>query len=346
MNKIQFAIQNNYDCTIEFLRGGIAATIPKLIKQGSKYPFLVVDEAICQSYPDLIANIKAPILRLKGGEDIKTFSTVEKITIFLQENSCRRYDSLLVIGGGCLGDVAGFSASIYKRGIEWFFFPTTLLSQVDSSIGGKVAINTAYGKNQLGAFWPPRQVYICPAFLKTLESRQYNAGMAEVIKIASFAKGNLLTVLQEAAPVGTLTLIKLAVQAKLNIVKDDWFEVKGGTRVALNFGHTIGHGLEKTVPDLLHGEAVALGMLAELHLARSLGEDVFDPKIIEEQLYRFGLPTRYTQMLSKVRIQKFLDALNQDKKNIDNNLSFVVPGADKSIKRFALCIDQLKRILF
>lgn len=346
MNKIQFTIQNSHDCKINFLKGEVVATVPKLIKQQFKCPFLIIDESICQFHPDLLKNIKAPILTLKSGEDIKTFSIVEKIANFLQENFCRRDDSLLVIGGGSLGDVAGFAASIYKRGMEWFFFPTTLLSQVDSSIGGKVAINTLYGKNQLGAFWPPRQVYICPAFLYSLGLRQYNAGMAEIIKVAPFAKGKLLSILQEASSPEIQTLIELAVQAKLDIIGNDWFEARGGTRIALNFGHTIGHGLEKTVPNLLHGEAVALGMLSELYLARSIGEETFCCEIIKELLQRFGLPTEFLQLLSRVQPQKFLNVLIQDKKNVDDNLVFIIPGVDGTIKRFILNIDQLKRILF
>lgn len=346
MNKIQFTIQNNQNYEINFIKEDVREAFSNFIKQRFERPFLIVDKTIPHLYPDLLKDIKAPTLLLKGGEHLKTFSTVEKITRFLQENYCHRHDSMLVIGGGCLGDVAGFTASIYKRGMEWFFFPTTLLSQVDSSVGGKVAINNKYGKNQLGAFWPSRQVYIFPDFLKSLDVRQYNAGMAEIIKVALFAKTNLSILLQEVFPMEITTLIESAVQAKLDIIGNDWHESRDGTRIALNFGHTIGHGLEKTVPDLLHGEAVALGMVAELHVAQAVDGIFFDSGVVQKQLCRFGLPVEFKQVLSKIQPSRFMKALIQDKKNIDNNIAFIVPGVDRSVKKFILSLEQLKRILF
>lgn len=324
----------------------VTDVFPDFIGQRFKRPFLIVDEAIHHFYPSLLKGVKTPTLILKGAESLKTLQTVEKITNFLQENQCHRYDSMLVIGGGCLGDVAGFSASIYKRGIEWLFFPTTLLAQVDSSIGGKVAINTAYGKNQLGAFWPPRQVYILPDFLKSLERRQYNAGMAEIIKVASFGKDNLLNALQDVSMIEITSIIRMAVQAKLDIIGDDWYEGRESTRMALNFGHTIGHGLEKTVADLLHGEAIALGMLAELQVANALNISSFDGEEIQAKLHGCGLPTNFRQILAEIPVAQFMDVLIQDKKNIDNNITFVIPDVGGAAKKFVTNDVLLKKILF
>ncbi len=220
------------------------------------------------------------------------------------------------------------------------------MSQVDSSIGGKVAINTAYGKNQLGAFWPAQQVYITDIFLETLDARQVKAGMAEIIKIAPFSKGTLLQLLGAPEVPKILTLVEGAIRAKLEVIGNDWYEAKGGTRIGLNFGHTIGHALEKTAPELLHGEAVALGMLIELQLAQRLGEKTIPLEVIEKLLIKFSLPTQFHHYVNKERWSLFLEALLQDKKNEVNRIIFVVPGPEGKVKKLEINLLHLKSILF
>lgn len=345
-DKIQFSIEKKYDYQVCFLPGDAKSTIDFILTQSAGRLFFVVDKIIQRLYPDLLAAVSAPILYLSAGENIKTMANAEIITQFLQQNQCHLCDALVVIGGGCIGDVAGFAASIYKRGIPWFFIPTTLLSQVDSSIGGKVAINTDYGKNQLGSFWPARRVLICDAFLKSLDARQYSAGMAEIIKVSFFSKGVLLQQLHASGVLGILELLRLSVMAKLEVIGSDWYETRGGTRAALNFGHTIGHALEKVTPELLHGEAVALGMLAELYIAKKLGETTICVDLLAMLLRKFKLPTEFHNYLNDKDWSLFLMALQQDKKNEANRITFVLPGSGGEIKKLTINPIEMKDILF
>lgn len=344
--KIQIIQKHTHQSEVHFLREEGAADFSQLLENISGQPFVVIDEAVAKLYPQVLQAIKAPLLRVPGGETHKTMSMVEKIINFLQTNQCGRHDSLIVIGGGCIGDVAGFAASIYKRGISWFFWPTTLISQIDSSIGGKVAINTSYGKNQLGAFWPAQGVYITDNFLKTLDCRQYNAGLAEAIKVALLVGGKLLDLLENENISKSSELTALCINAKLKVINDDWREQADGTRIGLNFGHTIGHGLEKVAPTLLHGEAVSIGMVTELYLAKGMGEDTVCPQRLSSLLSRFDLPTRFHHYAKGDAWPLFVNALLQDKKNGPKDICFVVPTVGGNIKKLHLSPAQLKINLF
>lgn len=352
-HKIQFTLQNSRQGEIHFLKGDVHFLVPQLLRQMVGRYFIVIDEVLTQIFPDLMGLISVPILILSGGEAVKDLEAVEKIIHFLQKNQCRRTDSLVVIGGGCLGDVAGFAASIYKRGIAWHFFPTTLIAQVDSSIGGKVAINTLYGKNQVGAFWPAQHVYIIDTFLKTLDSRHFNAGFAEIIKLALLVGGDLLKIVQEEKMPEISELVILCVEAKLKVIGADWMESANGTRIGLNFGHTIGHAIEKMSPNLLHGEAVALGMKAELYLAKCMGYLTFCTQRLERLLGKFNLPTTFHHYVSSEQWALFSGILSQDKKNETDNICLVIPVLDDNrhvpevqIKKLHIGLTQLKKNLF
>lgn len=352
-HKIQFTLQNNRQGEIHFLNGDVCFLMPQLLNHILGRYFVIIDEKLTKIFPLLLDLIPAPTLILSGGELTKNLETTERIIHFLHKNHCRRTDSLVVIGGGCLGDVAGFAASIYKRGIAWHFFPTTLIAQVDSSIGGKVAINTSYGKNQIGAFWPAQHVYIIDAFLKTLNSRHYNAGFAEIIKLALLVGGDFLKIIQADELLEISKLVVLCVEAKLKVIGVDWVEDVEGTRIGLNFGHTIGHAIEKISPNLLHGEAVALGMKAELYLAKCMGQLTFCVQNLEKLLDKFNLPTAFYRYVSSEQWRAFSLVLSQDKKNETDNICFVIPILDKAkylpdaqIKKMHITLPQLKENLF
>lgn len=352
-HKIQFILKNNRQSEIHFLEGEVHFLMSQLLHQMVGRYFVIIDEKLTKVFPCLIDLIQVPTLVLSGTESSKSLETVEKIIHFLHENQCRRADFLIVIGGGCLGDVSGFAASIYKRGITWHFFPTTLIAQVDSSIGGKVAINTPYGKNQIGAFWPARHVYIINTFLQTLDVQNYNAGFAEIIKLALLVGGDLLKVIQADEMPAISKLVILCVEAKLKVIDEDWIEDVDGTRIGLNFGHTIGHAIEKISPNLLHGEAVALGMKVELYLAKCMGKLTFCVQNLDKLLGKFNLPTAFQHYISEEQWPSFSTILTQDKKNETDNICFVIPLLDKAkyaspvqIKKLHLSLTQLKKNLF
>lgn len=239
---------------------------------------------------------------------------------------------LLALGGGVVGDLSGFAASVYRRGIPYVQLPTTLLSQVDSSIGGKVAVDMPAGKNLIGSFYQPRLVYSDTSFIKTLSQRDFLSGMAEVIKYGIIKDDALFNYIESNREVilkrkeDTLsTIITKCAKIKADIVSMDERETKG-IRTILNFGHTIGHGIETAVGysgAYSHGEAIALGMLAASRISNRLGylsrKSLFR---IEEIVGKFGLPV----MLKKeIIIHKIMRSVDYDKKFIHGVTRFVLP---------------------
>jgi 3-dehydroquinate synthase len=201
-------------------------------------------------------------LVLPQGEENKNRDNLFRIIDKLYENGFTRSDCVVALGGGIVGDTAGFAASIYNRGISFYNVPTTLLSQVDSSVGGKVGVDYRGGKNLIGAFYDPKAVIIDPDVLQTLERRHIANGMAEIIKIAVTCDKNLFELLERGVYDGNIDkVIMRAVELKAAIVENDHKE--SSLRRALNFGHTLGHSIESTkgLGNLLHGECVALGMI-------------------------------------------------------------------------------------
>ncbi|MBQ9688952.1 3-dehydroquinate synthase, partial [bacterium] len=215
---------------------------------------------------------------LKNGEEQKNIKNYEKILEFLAKNKLDRNDTVVAIGGGVTGDIAGFAAATYMRGINLIHIPTTLLACVDSSIGGKTGINSKYGKNLLGAFYQPNAVFCNLNFLKTIDDKQFKTGMAEVLKYAFIEHSckasrlfNLMEILENSAQSIHDTeviknIIKICIELKESVVLKD--EKESGLRQILNLGHTYGHALEKDSNyKLTHGEAVAQGMIYAFNLA-------------------------------------------------------------------------------
>jgi 3-dehydroquinate synthase len=266
---------------------------------------------------------------LPDGEAHKSWESLNQVFAALLENKCDRKTLVLALGGGVVGDMAGFAAACYMRGIPFVQIPTTLLAQVDSSVGGKTAINHPLGKNMIGAFYQPRAVIADVALLKSLPSRELRAGLAEVIKHAVIADPHLLVWLQANMPAllsydpAALThVVKRSCEIKAAVVAAD--ETEQGLRATLNFGHTFGHALEAVLGygTWLHGEAVGCGMVLAAKLSQQLGLlTQADVQRIHALVQAAGLPTQVPAQASTAAL---MDAMRVDKKNEAGSVRFIV----------------------
>ena len=296
--------ERSYDITVE---RGCLARIGELLNLGRRV-CVVTDDGVPAEYAETVAAAaKAPlVVTVPRGEDSKRLGVLEGLLSEMLAAGFTRGDCVCAVGGGVVGDLAGFAAATYMRGIDFYNIPTTLLSQVDSSIGGKTAVDLAGAKNIVGAFWQPRAVLIDPDTLQTLPARQLASGMAEAVKSALIGDGALFRRF-EAGDVPIEDVITASLAVKKAVVESD--EREGGARKCLNFGHSIGHAIE-SVTGLPHGECVALGMLpmcAEPVRAR-----------LAPVLERLGLPTQVQADPDAV-----FAALGHDKKMAAGRISAV-----------------------
>lgn len=225
---------------------------------------IITDSGVPAEYAQTIASLsKEPtVVTVPQGEDSKSLSTYEALLKTMLEKNFTRKDCVVAVGGGVVGDLAGFTAASYMRGVDFYNIPTTLLSQVDSSIGGKTAVNFCGIKNIIGAFYQPKRVLIDPDVLKTLPKRQLSNGLAEAVKMSLTFDPELFRILEEESADDKIdTIITRSLMIKKSVVEQD--EKESGLRRVLNFGHTIGHGIEseENLHGLYHGECVALGMI-------------------------------------------------------------------------------------
>lgn len=231
--------------------------------------FIVTDENVDELYHDFIKGIlnefSLHIVVIKAGEQSKSFPTYLEVINQLMDKGIKRNHLLIALGGGVVGDLTGFVAATLYRGLPYIQIPTTLLSQVDSSIGSKVGIDLVKGKNLIGSFYPPKLVVIDPIFLETLSKREYNQGVAEMIKAGLIANKELYNFFKDVKKVTTKEIL-MAIEVKRNVVLKDPFDQK--ERMLLNFGHTFGHALEKKYKyqTYKHGEAISYGMLIALEI--------------------------------------------------------------------------------
>jgi 3-dehydroquinate synthase len=269
-----------------------------------------------------------PVL-LADGERSKTLASVARAYDALIRLGVDRATSVVAVGGGVLGDTAGFVAATLLRGLPLVHVPTTLLAQVDSAIGGKVGVNHALGKNLIGAFHPPRLVVIDPGLLATLPRREFRAGLYEVVKYAAIASPSLFATLQR--DLGALfaresaalqPVIAECCRIKAGIVTRD--EREAGERRVLNFGHTAGHALESVTKyrRFLHGEAVGYGMLVACHLAVARG--VLDRAVLEAMAHLIALMGPLPP-IGDLSVAEAVEATRRDKKVVDGRLHFVMP---------------------
>ena len=265
------------------------------------------------------------VCTIPDGEEYKTMETIESILEHCFAHRLDRKSLLVAFGGGVIGDMTGFASSIYQRGIDFVQVPTTLLSQVDASVGGKTGINNKFGKNLIGSFHQPIAVYIDPSMLRTLPKREFGAGIAEIVKMAVTFNKDFFEWL-EANDLNDENNIQVAiaksVETKADVVSKDEKEL--GIRAALNYGHTFGHVIENETNynTYLHGEAVGIGMCMANALAVKLGFMTKDEELrVKNLLEKYDIPTTY-----KIKdVEDFYEHFFLDKKSLDNKIKFILP---------------------
>lgn len=270
------------------------------------------------------------ILSLPAGEPTKSIDAYTEALRFLAQHSVNRDGAVFAFGGGVIGDLAGFVAASYLRGVDFYQIPSTLLAMVDSSVGGKTGINLPEGKNLVGAFWQPRGVFIDTALLASLPAREFAAGMAEVIKYGMLADAALFERLETLAPLKVdspeLTdIVRQCCAIKVHIVAEDEKETAtSGGRALLNLGHTFAHAIENVAGygDYLHGEAVAIGLVLASRLSEALGRiDGATTARVVRLLERQGLPVK---LRSNLPVDKLMQAMQRDKKTKGGQLRLVL----------------------
>lgn len=289
---------------------------------------------------------------LKDGEEQKNFKNYQKIINFALKKKLERKDAIVAIGGGVVGDIAGFVAATYLRGIDFIQIPTTLLACVDSSVGGKVAINTKYGKNLVGAFYQPKVVFCNLNFLKTLDNRQLKTGLAEILKYAFIEKncqsvedfsffdflGLNVNKIFEKDNETIAKIIEVSLKLKAAVVSKD--EKEQNLRKILNFGHTYGHAIENITnyKKYTHGEAVAIGIIFAINLA-------FKKCLITED-YKFealNLIEKYNliKKMPKFNIKKLINVMLLDKKVEDGKIKFILPSSKSLVDCLEIKPEEL-----
>mgnify|MGYP001819826831 FL=1 len=292
---------------------------------------IVTNETVAPLYLDklkaCLPGIEVESVSLPDGEQYKTLATVEAVLDTLVAMRAGRDTTIVALGGGVIGDIAGFAAASYMRGVAFIQVPTTLLAQVDSSVGGKTGVNHAGGKNLVGAFHQPRIVLIDTDSLATLDDRELRAGIAEVIKYGAIVDRGFFDWLEEHIsdllsrdPAALAHAIRVSCETKAEVVAED--EREAGKRALLNFGHTFGHAIENLVGygEWLHGEAVAAGMLMAANLSKL---DADDSNRLRALIEAAGLPV----VPPKVGAAKMLDVMQTDKKAKAGRLRFVLLSA-------------------
>lgn len=323
-----------------FIESGLLERIPADLKRSFDFGkiAIVTDDRVNNLYGERFLadfqrhEIKAQLFSFPEGERSKTIETVVNLARLLVRAGFDRKDLIVALGGGVVGDIAGFLASIYLRGIPYVQVPTTLLAQVDSSVGGKTGVDLPEGKNLLGTFYQPRRVYIDTEVLSTLPIRELRNGLAEVIKYGCILRRSLFSYLEKIHPViynlpqePLQNIIYQSCRLKALVVSRD--EREGGLRRVLNFGHTIGHVFENLSNyQIPHGFAVSVGMVVEARLSELLGvaEEKVSTAIIN-LLKNLGLPFRISQLLSEgIEKDKFWEILSHDKKVWKGRLTLVL----------------------
>ncbi len=317
----------------------------------SKQVLIVTNETIAPLYLMQVTThlqlYQLEVVVLPDGEQYKTLATMETIFAALLSKQFSRNATIIALGGGVIGDISGFAAACYQRGIPFIQIPTTLLAQVDSSVGGKTGVNHALGKNMIGAFYQPQCVIIDVNVLQTLDNRQLAAGLAEVIKYglirsASFfawIEANIESILARDQDALTY-IIEKSCQNKAEIVASD--ERESGIRAILNLGHTFGHAIETGMGygSYLHGEAVAIGTCQAADLSRRLGwlNDA-DVNRIVALFKKAGLPT---EPPADLLAEEFINLMAVDKKNIDGEIRLILL---KKIGQASLPVSVEKSVL-
>ncbi len=321
------SVDNKYDIKIE---RGILNRVKDELNLNRKV-LIVTDDGVPSEYSKTIAEQckDSALVVIKQGEESKNFDSFLLLQKTMLEHGFSRKDCAVAIGGGVIGDLTGFAASCYMRGIDFYNIPTTVLSQVDSSVGGKTAVDFMGVKNIVGTFYQPKKVLIDPDVLKTLSARQVSNGLVEAIKMAATFDEEAFKDFEEAGSVEELNIdeiIARAITIKADVVEKD--EKEAGLRKVLNFGHTLGHGIEVST-DLLHGESVGIGMLA-------MCDDEVKVRI-GQVLKKYNLPVK-----AEFDVDSAIEAVMHDKKSKGDSISTIYVSKMGSYEMRDMKVDELK----
>lgn len=315
---------------------------------------VVADSAVAGRYGKMLkiglmkAGFEVRLVIIPAGERSKTLAQAQKLLTQLSKANFERESWLIALGGGVVGDLTGFVAATYLRGVPYIQVPTTLLAQVDSSIGGKTGVDTPEGKNLVGAFYHPRIIWITPDLLKTLPARHWRNGLAEVIKYGAIRDAALFEILErkmdrllKGYSADWVPVIKRCAEIKADVVKKDPTETKG-LRAILNFGHSVGHAIEAATGyrQYLHGEAISIGMFVAGLLSEQLsGLDGIDRIRLGTLLTKAGLPARVKRPIPRSRLLQFLA---RDKKVQNGTVRFVLlKGLGEALSQQKIAPDVL-----
>ncbi|HET9905287.1 MAG TPA: 3-dehydroquinate synthase [Anaerolineales bacterium] len=326
LGRFHLRAMGEYDVIVE----SVEQVASLLSARDLKNPLIVTDENLTFYAEKIVASLSksgsAPsILTVPAGEEFKNLNTVSFLWKSFLAQGLDRRSTVIALGGGVIGDMAGFAASTYMRGISWVGIPTTLLSMVDASLGGKTGIDLPEGKNLVGSFYPPKLVLADPQLLITLPEREFISGLAEVIKHGIISDPELFNLCARGLDFVKENLeqiVKRAMAVKIKIIEEDPYEK--GFRAALNLGHTVGHAVELASKfQLRHGEAVAIGLVTEARYAERIGvaSKGLTDKIVEV-LSTIGLPTQISKELSRDEIVR---AMKVDKKKDARVIRFALP---------------------
>jgi shikimate kinase / 3-dehydroquinate synthase len=330
LGRFHLRAMREYDVLVQ--NGGIEQLGDLLATRQLRNPILVTDENIAKLHAERVteslrdAGFIPKIITVPAGEGYKNLETVQKLWHGFLEHGLDRKSTVIALGGGVVGDIAGFAASTYMRGVSWVCIPTTLLSMVDASLGGKTGFDLPEGKNLIGSFYPPKLVLADPQVLRTLPEAEFISGMAEVVKhgvISDPALFDLCACGLDYIKDNLEQIVKRAMAVKIKIIEEDPYEK--GIRAVLNLGHTVGHAVELTSKfELRHGEAIAIGMVAEAKLAERLTVASKGlASTISKVLLQLGLPTQLPVELPR---EEILRAMRVDKKKNAKAIRFALPA--------------------
>lgn len=351
--------ERSYDILIgDGLLGHLGAHVAPVLRQ--KRVTIITDANVAALHLETArkalekAGIKVNDIVLPAGEATKSFDQFGKLLDQLLELGVERKDTLLALGGGVIGDITGFAAAVLRRGVDFIQVPTSLLAQVDSSVGGKTGINTAFGKNLIGAFYQPRRVVIDIALLATLPHRELQAGYAEVVKYGLIDDPDFFSWLEENGEAvisgdreAQAYAVATSCKAKARIVAEDEFEA--GKRALLNLGHTFGHALEAECRydgTLLHGEAVAIGMVMALEVSMRMElANLADLTRLTSHLETVGMKTKAAEISHDLDADRLLAHMAQDKKVDAGEIVFILGPIGGAATHKGIDLDLVRQVL-
>ena len=332
----------------QFGNYGIEIRVPIYEPKGD---LVIIDEVVSRFYPSLGGK---GVVKIMVSENEKNLETVKRLFQIFQDNNVQRGSAVAFVGGGVLQDLATLACSLYMRGLNWTFYPTTLQAMLDSCVGGKSSINFGSRKNAIGNFFPPRQIFISTDMLSTLSDEQIVSGLLEGIKIAIASKSetNFLELISDSNSLDVrqlpfVEIVDFTLRLKKIFVEDDEFDL--GVRRLLNFGHTFGHAIESAsgyrVP---HGLSVGVGMLSAYELSRKLGLSVGIEAPIENYIVRQlrSLRSNFHTHLLTLDALIFLDSLRSDKKATHQNFVFILPSTEGLLEVPLSLEQQNKDLIF